>query len=136
MTAVLVLDHNKLEEVVTMTSEDVKVIGSNIGFVPGEQLKVIDLTRALLIQSSNEAANALARVTASSVSAFVEQMNARALEMNLDKTHYDDPHGLSPQSVSTAYDQAILFSYALNYPHFKEIIGTAETTVTSLDGKI
>ena len=136
MTAVLVLDHNKMDEVVTMTSEDVKVIGSNLGFVPGEQIKVIDLMRALLIQSSNEAANALARVTAGSVPAFAEQMNARAEEMNLNKTHYDDPHGLSAQSVSTAYEQAILFSYALNYPQFKEIIGTAQTTVTSVDGRV
>jgi len=136
MTAILVFDRNKLEEVVTMTPEDVKVIGSNLGFVPGEQLKVADLMRALLIQSSNEAANALARVTTGSVPAFVKQMNARALEMNLKKTHYDDPHGLSPQSVSTAYEQAILLSYALNYPQFKDIIATAQTTVTSLDGKV
>ena len=136
MTAILVLDNNKQDEVVTMTPEDIKVIGSNLGFVPGEQLKVIDLMRALLIQSSNEAANALARATAGSVPAFVEQMNTRAQEMNLKKTHYSDTHGLSPESISTAYEQAILFSYALNYPQFKEIIGIPETTIASLDGKV
>lgn len=136
MTAILVLDSYKPDNVVAMTAEDINVVGSNLGFSVGEQLKVRDLLKALLIRSSNEAANALARASAGSVQAFVDNMNSRASSMGLKKTRYSDPHGLSPEGVSTAYEQAILFSYALHYPEFKEVIGTGETAITSLDGKV
>ncbi len=136
MTAVLVIDNNRLNDYVSMTADDIRVVGSNLGLSIGEQLKVSDLLKALLIRSSNEAANALARATSGSVEKFVDNMNKRARDMGLKKTSYGDPHGLSPESKSTAYEQAILFSYALHYPLFREIIGTGETTITSLDGKV
>jgi D-alanyl-D-alanine carboxypeptidase (penicillin-binding protein 5/6) len=55
--------------------------------------------------------------------------------LNLLKTSYADPHGLSDQSLSSAFDQSILLSYALNYPKFKEIISTPQVTVTAEDGR-
>jgi D-alanyl-D-alanine carboxypeptidase len=134
MTATLVIDSGKLDEVVTLTPEDLNVIGSHIGFVPGEKIKVSELLKALLIMSSNEAGMALARTVAGSVPTFVEQMNERARTLGLTQTSYDDPHGLSAKSLSSAFDQAILFNYALNYPVFREIISLPQVTAVSVNG--
>ena len=135
MTAILVMDGNKFDEVVTMTPEDINVVGSRIGFAPGEKIKVSELLKALLMMSSNEAGLALARTAAVTVPAFVLQMNERARTLGLTQTSYDDPHGLSLKSVSSAFDQAILLSYALKYPLFREIVGMPQTTAVSIDGR-
>jgi len=136
MTAILTIESDRLDEVITITNEDISVDGSKIGLVAGEEIKVSELLKGLLIQSGNDCAMALARTIGDgSVELFVSKMNIKAAELNLLKTQYADPHGLSDQSRSSAFDQSILFSYAINYPVFKEIISTSSTTINSEKGK-
>jgi len=135
MTAILTVESQKLDEVVTITPEDLNVVGSHIGFVPGEKITVSELLKALLIKSSNEAGLALSRAISGDANTFVATMNQKALDLGLVQTHYGDPHGLSPDSKSSAFDQAILFSYALKCPEFKAIVNTPQVTIHSIDGK-
>ena len=136
MTSIITLASGRLDEVVTITPEDVAVTGSKIGLVSGEKIKVSELLRGLLIQSGNDCAMALARTIGDgSIDAFVSKMNIKAAELNLLQTHYADPHGLGEQSRSSAFDQSILLSYAINFPKFKEIISTPQATITSENGK-
>ncbi len=71
-----------------------------------------DLLHLLLIGSDNAAARVIARVSPYGYDGFVERMNAKALELGLENTHYEDTSGLMAANVSSAYDMARLITYA------------------------
>jgi len=134
MTAIVVSENTKPDDVVTIDKTDTHVIGSVIGFHAGEKFRVSELLKAMLIKSGNDAAIALARTTAGSPEAFVVKMNSKTEKLGLNNTKYVDPDGLSPDVSSTPFDQAILLSYVLNIPRLKEIITTSDTTIRSEGG--
>jgi serine-type D-Ala-D-Ala endopeptidase (penicillin-binding protein 7) len=71
-----------------------------------------DLLHLTLIGSDNAAARVIARVSPYGSDGFIERMNAKALELGLEMTHYEDPSGLLAANVSSASDQARLIAYA------------------------
>jgi D-alanyl-D-alanine carboxypeptidase (penicillin-binding protein 5/6) len=81
---------------VQITREDAKTGGTQVWLDPRETFSVEELIYALMIQSANDAASALARATAGSREAFVAQMNARAASLGLTHTTFRSPHGLPP----------------------------------------
>ena len=95
MTVLVTLDHARLDEVVTVSKRTAQVGESTINLRPGERLTVHDLIEAALIQSANDAAEALAEhVGGGSVPRFVAMMNAKARELGLKHTHFANPSGL------------------------------------------
>jgi D-alanyl-D-alanine carboxypeptidase (penicillin-binding protein 5/6) len=89
----------------------------------GEHLSEYKALQALLIPSANNVAAMLARWDAGSVPAFVKKMNATARELGLSSsTHYADPDGTSPSTVSTAADQLVLAQRAMASPIFAKIV--------------
>lgn len=105
---------------VRITSEDAKIGGTQVYLDPRETFPVDDLLYAMMIQSANDAAHALARVTAGSVPAFVELMNAKARALGMTNTTFRTPHGLPPSSrrvaegdLTTPRDFAKLCQYLL-----------------------
>lgn len=135
MTALIVADMGK-NDIVTIESQDINVIGSKIGLEVGEKIKTQELLKGLLIQSGNDTAITLARSTAGSLPAFVDLMNKKASDLGLHDTHYVDPHGLSPDGYSSPFDQAIILSYALNTATIYDIIKTNETTIKAETGQV
>lgn len=95
----------------------------------GEQFKVQDLISAMLLESSCEAAYALAYVIGQgSIQNFVNYMNDKAAELGAKNTHFTNPHGLYDESqYTTARDMLTITEYALNLPGFAEL--SAATTV-------
>ena len=89
----------------------------------GEQLKVEHLISAMLLQSSCEAALALAyNVGEGSVQNFVNMMNEKAKEIGAVNTHFANPHGLYDESQhTTPRDMLLITEYALNLPGFAEL---------------
>jgi D-alanyl-D-alanine carboxypeptidase (penicillin-binding protein 5/6) len=85
-----------LETPVTVSAEDAKIGGTQVWLKQGETFPVEDLIYAMMIQSGNDTAHALARVAAGSPAAFVEQMNAKARELGMTHTTFRTPHGLPP----------------------------------------
>ena len=83
---------------VPVAVEDAKTGGTQVWLDPRETFAVEDLLYALMIQSANDAASALARTAAGSREAFVAQMNARARALGLTHTTFRSPHGLPPAS--------------------------------------
>ncbi len=77
---------------------------------------------ALLLPSANNMARILAAWDAGSVPAFIEKMNATATELGMTQTHYTDPSGFDPGTVSTAVDQVILAHKAMAIPAFAELV--------------
>ena len=99
----------------------------------GEVLKVEDLLRIMLIESSNDAAFALAEE--SGIGGFVHLMNLEAKEIGLENTRFFNPTGLDPEedpsikkpNYSTARDLAKLTKYLLeNHPLILDILNLKE----------
>jgi len=129
MTAVVVLRSVKLSRVVTVSSRAAATGGSELGLEPGERRTVRDLLYALLLQSSNDAAMALAEGVAGSVEAFVQRMNDRADALGLRNSRFSSPNGLDDRGYSTANDLAALTRAAFGYPAFAEISSTKSYVV-------
>jgi D-alanyl-D-alanine carboxypeptidase (penicillin-binding protein 5/6) len=137
MTAVVAVGKLDYDSTATITKDDVRVIGTNMGLLPEEKIKVIDLLKGLLISSSNDAAKALARTSAGSEQNFVALMNQKAKALDMYSTHFSNSTGLdSFDNYSTAHDLTRIVSEFIKNPVLNEIAETKEAEVKSIDGKI
>jgi D-alanyl-D-alanine carboxypeptidase (penicillin-binding protein 5/6) len=109
-----------LDKMVQITREDMSMGGTEVWLDPRETFPVEDLIYAMMIQSANDAAHALARFSAGSVPAFVAKMNEKARELGMLHTTFKTPHGLPPSSrsladsdVTTPRDYALLCRHLL-----------------------
>lgn len=91
-----------LETPVTITAADSKIGGTQVWLKEKEVFPVEELIHAMIIQSANDAAYALARTVAGSVPAFVELMNVKARELGMNSTTFRTPHGLPPSNRKIA----------------------------------
>lgn len=132
MTAIVALENLDTQQLVKIPREAVGVEGSSAYLKEGESLKVIDLLYALLLQSANDSAVALAIAAKGSVSLFCDAMNEKAVLLGLTNTHFDNPHGLdSKEHYTTAYELAIMTAKAFEEPQIAEIMGTHKYTCIS-----
>ncbi len=121
----------KLDEPVTVTAESSKIGGSQVYLKENEVMAVDELLYALIVQSANDAATALAIHFAGSKDAFVVLMNKRAQEIGLKDTVFHSVHGLPPgkgqlPDVSTARDIAKLCRELLKNPKALKYTSTKE----------
>ena len=91
-----------LQTPVAITPEDARIGGTQVYLDPRETFPVEELLYAMMIQSANDAAHALARVAGGSVPAFVELMNAKARDLGMTHTTFRSPHGLPPANLRIA----------------------------------
>lgn len=135
MTALLTLEHTKLDDIATVSSEAITSVPSGYSsdlLKMGEELTIEDLLYALLLPSSNEAANVLAMHVAGSVDSFASMMNTKAVELGCKNTHFTNPNGVHDEDhYTTAYDLAILAREAMKNDTFKKIVSTASYTLPS-----
>jgi serine-type D-Ala-D-Ala carboxypeptidase (penicillin-binding protein 5/6) len=133
MTALVALEHARLDEVVTVPTVAAGVGESTIFLRRGERIPVRDLVVAALVPSANDASVALAHhVGRGSVSGFVELMNEKARALGLLDTHYANPHGLdAPGHVSSARDAVRLARVALRNPVIRRTVGLEQATIAS-----
>lgn len=124
MTAIVAIEHASLDDVATISKRTASIGESTINLVPGERVTLRDLIRAALIQSANDAANAIAAfVGRGSVGRFVALMNARARQLGLADTHFANPDGLdAPGHYSSADDVTKLARVAMNKPFIRETV--------------
>jgi serine-type D-Ala-D-Ala carboxypeptidase (penicillin-binding protein 5/6) len=105
MTVLLTLEHHKLTDVVTVDRRAAVVGESSIHLRGGEHLTVRDLIKGALIQSANDAADALALSMAPDFPSFARLMNAKAAELGLRDSHFVRPDGLdATDEYSSAAD--------------------------------
>lgn len=135
MTALVAMEQLPADTVITVPKEAVGVEGSSAYLIEGEQITLGDLLYALLLQSANDAATAIAIAVSGSVEGFAELMNLRAEEMGLTNTHFCNPHGLDdPNHYTTAADLAEIAACALQNPEFRKIVSERKAVTTSLSG--
>jgi D-alanyl-D-alanine carboxypeptidase (penicillin-binding protein 5/6) len=130
----------KLDDEVTVTKEAAKIGGSQVYLKENEVFTVDELLYALIIQSANDAAAALAIHCAGSKEAFVEIMNKRAQELGMRYTVFHSVHGLPPgrsqlPDVSTARDIAILCRAIVRKPRALKYTSAREYTLRAKEGK-
>ena len=130
MTAILALESGRLGEAVEASPEACMVAPSKVNLRPGQKLALEDLVYAILLNSANDAAIAIAEHLAPSIDAFGQRMTARAHVLGATRTSFVNPHGLTADGhYTTARDLATIFRYALGVPKFREIIGTKAVVV-------
>ena len=130
MTALVALERVGLDEIVTVTGRAAAVGESTINLELGERIAVRDLIQAALIQSANDAANALAVHVGGTVPRFVELMNERAADLGLTDTQFVNPDGLdAPGHVSSARDVTKLARVAMRKPFIRDTVRLVDVTV-------
>ena len=134
MTAIIVLENYNLDEVIKVPETAVRREGSRGDLKPSEEITARALLNMMLIDSSNDAAIALAYQN----SDFVYLMNKKVKELRLLNTHFTNPDGLDEENnYSTAIDIAKIFGYLANsYPEILNILKTENMVVYSANGKI
>ncbi len=124
MTVLVTLERAKPTDVVTVTAAAASVGESSIRLRVGERLSVRELVEAALIQSANDAADALAdHVGGGNRAVFVALMNRRARELGLRETHFVRPDGLDAFGhVSSARDVTLLARVLMHRPLVRAIV--------------
>ena len=139
MTAVVAYKNYNLEDEITMGPKVNDWPDSSKRFIPGTSFKTSELLRALLIESNNDAAMALAGKMG--MDNFLSAMNNEAKELGIITTYYDNPVGIDPSSqkeiinYSTAEELLILAREIINnYPEILEITSLPQYDIKTASG--
>ncbi len=125
MTALVALDLPSLNFPVTVSKRAADIGEAEAGLVEGEVLTMQQLLTAMLVRSGNDAAMAVAEGVAGSVEAFVDMMNAKAVALGLENTHFENPHGLDELGhYTTARDLLTMALVAMQNPLFAQLVRT------------
>jgi D-alanyl-D-alanine carboxypeptidase (penicillin-binding protein 5/6) len=124
MTVLLTRQHVKTTDIVIVQRNAAEVGESTIELRAGERITVEDLLKGALVQSANDAADALADdVAHGNETAFVAMMNAEARKLGLRRTHYARPDGLdAPRHYSSARDVTKLAEIVMRDPVVRKIV--------------
>lgn len=134
MTAIIALAYYKMDDVLTIKTENVE--GVNVGFEIGEKLLFKDVLYAMLIPSGNDAALAIAQNYPGGEKTFVKKMNEKAKLLHLTHTNFADSIGIEDsRDYTTPLDLAKLAAIALENKIFAEIVATKNREITDITGK-
>lgn len=136
MTMLLIYEAEKAgqfdwQDGVRVSSHAASMGGSQVFLEEGEIQTAADMTKCIAIASANDAAVAMAEFVAGSEEAFVERMNARAKELGMQDTHFENACGLDTDGhVTSAYDIALMSRELLNlFPEIREYTTTWQDTI-------
>lgn len=138
MTAITAIEHcQNLDEIFEISPKAVGISGTSLYLRKGEKMSTRDLLYGLMLISGNDAATAIAEHVGGKEKTFVQLMNKTAAKIGAKNSHFDNPHGLDSKThYTTAYDLALITSYALQNDTFKDIVSTTNTKITNTDGKV
>lgn len=125
MTAIVAIEHGKLQDSVKVGRNAFGKEGSSIYLHLGEEMTLENMLYGLMLRSGNDAATAIAEHVGGSEEGFVHLMNEKVRLLGLNHTQFQNPHGLDAKGhYSSANDLAKLTAYALHNPVFKQIVRT------------
>ncbi len=136
MTALVVLNRADLNQSIVVTRADQTTVGSTVGLVVGEEIRIRDLLKALLIPSANDAALALANHVGGNLEVFAQEMNQHAAKLGLTSTRFTNPVGWdSDENYSTTMDLIKITQEVLKHKELADIVATKQTLIGSVDGR-
>lgn len=125
MTLIIALENGKMDDIVNVSKYAASMPDVQLNIREGEQYRLVDLLYSLMLESHNDTAVAIAEHIGGSVEGFAELMNEKAKELGANQTNFVTPNGLDAnEHYTTAYDLALIASYAIENPDFLKIIGT------------
>lgn len=136
VTAMVTLDHMKLDDRITINTDNISRLGgaTNVDLRNGETVTVEDLLCCLLMENANDAAVVLAETVAGNQSSFVTLMNQKALEVGCTNTDFGNIHGLdTAPNVTSARDMAKIVEEAIKNEDFAKIFGLETYTVPATE---
>ncbi|MDB5259020.1 MAG: D-alanyl-D-alanine carboxypeptidase [Candidatus Taylorbacteria bacterium] len=123
------------DDLVTITEKMLEPIGTEGNLAVGEVYAAKELRYPLLLESSNDAADALAE--ASGYDHFITSMKIKANEIGMTHTSFEDPSGLSDQNISNAQDLFALARYLYkNEPKILELSRTPTADLASTTARM
>lgn len=129
LTALIAIEQGDLDKDIVISKNASSVRGSKVGYKCDEHIKLKELIFGLMFKSGNDAAIAIAEELGGSVEGFADIMNHYARSIGILDSHFESPHGLdSSKHYSSAYDLAVLTSKGMDYPLFREIVGSKSIT--------
>lgn len=137
LTAIVAVEHMDLNAVVTIPKYVEKIPASKIHLRRGERFRVRELVRALLINSANDAAEALAYAGGGgNRSKFIGWMNQKAKSLGCKQSHWINPSGLPGSGqYSTAFDMARIMAEVQRYPFLVQTLQTRTLIIKSFSGR-
>lgn len=131
MTALLAIENSSLDENVTFSADAVyKTEGSGIWRDVDEVMTMEQCLYALMLESANECAYAIAEHVGGDYDTFIQMMNDKAAELGCHNTYFNNPHGLPDETHHTcAYDMALISQAALRNETFRLITSTKRYTI-------
>jgi D-alanyl-D-alanine carboxypeptidase len=125
MTALVVVDHADVDEVVIISETAAATGEAEIGIVAGELWTVGDLLAAVMVRSGNDAAVALAERVGGSIPGFAAMMNDKAAALGLEHSRFVNPHGLDADGhYSSARDLLVIAQAVLDNPAIARLART------------
>ena len=113
----------RMDNMLTVSEYAASMGGSQVFLEPGEQMCVDELIKCVVVASANDAAVTLAEAVSGSEEAFVQQMNARAKELGMNNTCFENVTGLDDDTtnhLTSAHDIAIMSRELLKHEKIKE----------------
>ncbi len=130
LSALVVIEHCNMSDIITVSRQTTGVEGSSIYLEAGEKLSVKDLLFGLMLRSGNDCAETLAVHCSGSIEKFATLMNETAKKIGANNSNFVNPHGLHDDNhYTTAYDLALITSYAMKNDTFREIVGTKSVSI-------
>lgn len=150
MTAIVAMEYDpSLKSTITVTEEAAAIGESSASLVAGDTMDLKNALTAMMVASGNDAAESIAASLGQQmlkddghpgasldkgVARFVQAMNEKAAEMNLEDTVFTNPHGLDDGDYagdlhSTCYDVAAEVALAMQNEDFRKIVGSETATV-------
>lgn len=134
MTALMAIEADCMDDVVTVSRKATLEEGSSIYLCEGDQMLMSDMIYGLMLNSGNDAAVAIAEHISGSVDKFAEDMTAKAKECGAYNTEFKNPNGLDAKGhYTTAYDLAIISRKAMQNETFAKIVATKKGTIMPIN---
>ena len=125
LTALVILEEEKLDEIVTVPKQAEGTEGSSVYLKAGDKLSVKELLYGLMLRSGNDCAVTLALWHSGSIENFARSMNRKAVSIGAENSHFTNPHGLPDEEhYTTARDLALISAAAMQNDTFREIVST------------
>lgn len=135
MTALLVLERGRLNDVVTVSQAAARETGSRLGLRAGQRFTVRSMLAAAMIRSANDACHVLADYVGGNEARFVRLMNAKAAALGMRNTHFTNACGHHHvRHYSSAADLAILAERLLRFPVVVQLAQRSLYTIRTRDG--
>ena len=134
MTCILALEKGHLDDIVVASKRAAQAPPVKLKLKVGEKQRLGDLLYALMLQSDNDVAVAIAEHIGGSVEGFCDMMTEKAQSIGATHTSFKTPNGLDAEGhYASAYDMALIGAYALENPDFVKIVTTTNISIPTIE---